>query len=179
MLRIPSTSNVIDMTCGMGRFFNFIPHEKRIYGYDKDYEALVAPCKLFKDANIDSRDIFSMSLYAQHSTMQYSLGNPPFNLKKGYNWYHPLATQKDEENGGGGLLLSQDSYIFNTWNYLIEGGIAFFIVPESWLNGLRHTKVRDFINEKFYIVADLKLDKKAFAEYNVEFATKALLLVKK
>lgn len=179
LLQIPVSSNVIDFTAGMGRFFNFIPKERRLYSLDENYDSAKVVWKLFPEIFTGTRDVFNMNLYSHHNVMQYSIWNPPFNLTRRFMWHHPLATQTDQESGGNGLLLSQDAYIFNTWNYLVDGGIAFFIVPDTWLTWLRHTKTREFVTEKFFQIADLKLDPKAFMEYGVEFPTKALLLMKK
>lgn len=112
-------------------------------------------------------------------TVAYNIGNPPFNIAFKGMWHHPLATQADEEEGGEGILLSQNAYVFHTTQYLMPGGVSFFIVPHTWLNGLRHTKIREYINENYYTVAELSLDENAFSEYEVRFPTKALLLVKK
>lgn len=112
-------------------------------------------------------------------TVAYNIGNPPFNIAFKGMWHHPLATQADEEQGGEGILLSQNAYVFHTTQYLMPGGVSFFIVPQTWLNGLRHTKIREYINENYYTVAELSLDENAFSEYQVQFPTKALLLVKK
>lgn len=117
--------------------------------------------------------------FNQWGAIQYSIGNPPFNLQQSGNWYHALATQSDEEEGGKGNLLSQNSYVYANSQYLVPGGVSFFIVPMTWLDGLRHKKVAEFLDKEFFFIAELALDKKAFSEYGVDFATKALLLVKK
>lgn len=180
ILRIPKTANVIDFTAGMGRFFNFIENEERIYGYDVSFDNTRIMNKLYPAMkSAYTRDVFKMNLYSDNGAMQYSIGNPPFNLVEYHMWHHPLATQIDEEDGGKGIVLSQNAYLHNTFNYLVPGGISFFIVPDSWLHGLRHKKVSEYIAEHFYMIAELRLDDNAFSEYGVKFPTKALLLVKK
>lgn len=179
ILCIPKTAKVMDSTCGMGRFFNFIPNETRLCGFDTNYESLDAARKLFPEATIQNRDIFRTIFFNQFGAIQYSIGNPPFNLQQSGNWHHPLATQQDEEEGGNGILLSQNAYVYDNTHYLIEGGIAFFIVPTSWLEGLRHRKASAYIDENYHFIAMLSLDRKAFSEYGVDFPTKALLMVKK
>lgn len=50
LLRLPDSVKVIDITCGMGRFFNFIPNETRIYGCDNSWENLDVCKRLYPDA---------------------------------------------------------------------------------------------------------------------------------
>lgn len=133
ILRIPKSANVLDSTCGMSRFFNFIPEETRLNGLDINWEAVEVSRKLFPDAFFNSRDVFRTQYYAHYNTIQYSIGNPPFNLRQRGYWNHPLASQSNEEDGGAGVLLSQNAYVYNNAHYLCEGGIAFFIVPATWL----------------------------------------------
>ena len=179
ILRIPKSANVIDSTCGMSRFFNFIPNETRLNGLDVNWEAVEVSRKLFPDAFFNSRDVFRTQYYAHYNTIQYSIGNPPFNLRqKGY-WNHPLASQSDQEDGGSGTLLSQNAYVYNNAHYLVEGGIAFFIVPATWLTWIKDNKAKKFIEDEYHMIAELALSNKAFSEYGVDFATKALLMVKK
>jgi len=45
------------MTCGMGRFFNYIPNEKRLYGLDVDEKALEIGKILFPEATIRLRTL--------------------------------------------------------------------------------------------------------------------------
>lgn len=179
ILKIPRTANVVDSTCGMARFFNYIPNEKRLFGFDVNYDSAMVAKKLFPECTANQRDIFYTGLRAQYGIMQYSIGNPPFNLSQPGNWAHPLASQNDEEEGGNGRLLSQNAYVFNNTGYLVPGGVAFFIVPATWLNGIRHNKVSAYIDENYHFIAELALDNKAFSEYGVDFSTKALLMVKK
>ena len=183
LLRLPDSVKVIDITCGMGRFFNFIPNETRIYGCDNSWENLDVCKRLYPDAgktgNFRHNDLSERAMWLHMATVAYNIGNPPFNIAFKGMWHHPLATQADEEQGGEGILLSQNAYMFHTTQYLMPGGVSFFIVPQTWLNGLRHTKIREYINENYYTVAELSLDDNAFSEYEVKFPTKALLLVKK
>lgn len=183
LLQLPESVKVIDATMGMGRFFNFIPNESRIYGMDNSWENIDVCNRLYPDAaktlNFRNHDLRDRVMAMHIGTVAYNIGNPPFNIAFKGMWYHPLATQANEEEGGEGILLSQNAYVFHTTQYLMPGGVSFFIVPQTWLTGLRHTKIREYINENYYTVAELSLDKKAFSEYEVEFPTKALLLVKK
>ena len=179
ILRIPKSANVIDSTCGMSRFFNFIPNETRLNGLDVNWEAIEVSRKLFPDAFFNSRDVFRTQYYAHYNTIQYSIGNPPFNLRQRGYWNHPLASQSDQEDGGSGTLLSQNAYVYNNAHYLVEGGIAFFIVPATWLTWIKDNKAKKFIEDEYHMIAELALDNKAFSEYGVNFATKALLMVKK
>lgn len=183
LLRLPDSVKVMDTTCGMGRFFNFIPNETRIYGLDNSWENIDVCKRLYPEAaktlNFRHNDLSERAMWLHMGTVAYNIGNPPFNIAFKGMWHHPLATQADEEQGGEGILLSQNAYVFHTTQYLMPGGVSFFIVPQTWLNGLRHTKIREYINENYYTVAELSLDENAFSEYQVQFPTKALLLVKK
>jgi len=182
ILQIPMSAKVMDPTAGVGRFFNFIPNELRLYGFDNDYEANHVRYTLFPGINENksvhwNRDIFD-GPYSWEG-IQYVIGNPPFNLTRMYQFSHPLASQTDEEEGGKGILLSQNSFLFSTSKSLTPGGISFFIAPATYLSGTRDSKAIAYMKENFYHIADIHLDDKAFSEYNVVFPTKAILLVKK
>lgn len=50
LLRLPDSVKVMDATCGMGRFFNFIPNETRIYGLDNSWENIDVCKRLYPEA---------------------------------------------------------------------------------------------------------------------------------
>lgn len=109
----------------------------------------------------------------------YCIGNPPFNIV--YQWeYWKLSTDDDQEDGGKGNLLSQNLYIQRTFEYLKEWGVSAFIVPDTWLETeLRDKKVKNYINTYFYHIVTIRLPKNTFQEYEVDFPTKVLVLMKK
>lgn len=181
LLRIPKGVKVADITCGMGRFFNFIKDEDRLVWFDNSYENLAVVKKLYPGMafNTRHRDLSESPAWYLSGTVAYNIGNPPFNIVFRNMWHHPLATQADEEDGGKWLLLSQNAYVSHVDFYLLAGGVSFFIVPQTWLTGLRHKKVREFLQNNYYLIAELSLDDKAFSEYDIDFPTKAILMMKK
>lgn len=73
-----SDEMVVDLTCGAGAFFNFMPNESNLYGCEKDIKAFKVARYLYPDANIENKDIRS---YNPQIRFDYVIGNPPFNLK--------------------------------------------------------------------------------------------------
>ena len=68
---------VTDLTCGIGNFFNFAPVEENIYGCEIDPKAYKVAHYLYPKANLERGDIRN---YESPMKMDYSVGNPPFNL---------------------------------------------------------------------------------------------------
>lgn len=51
------TDMVLDMCCGMGNYFNFLPNQFNAYGFDIDPHAVTVARHLYPDAHIDECDI--------------------------------------------------------------------------------------------------------------------------
>ena len=74
------TETVLDMGCGMGNFFNFLPNLHNAYGFDIDPRAVKVAGYLYPEAHISVQD---MQQYEPAMLFDLLLGNPPFNLKFG------------------------------------------------------------------------------------------------
>ena len=74
------TETVLDMGCGMGNFFNFLPNLHNAYGFDIDPRAVKVAGYLYPEAHIAVQD---MQQYEPAMLFDLLLGNPPFNLKFG------------------------------------------------------------------------------------------------
>lgn len=171
-------SKIMDITCGMGRVFNFAPNENNCYGMDIDFSVCQVARKLFPQAFI-SQTSLDNERRTWFNMMDYSIGNPPFNITFAGHWNNPMASQTNEEDGGEGRILSQNMYLDKTNYYLRSGGISVFVVPATWLQGLSNEKVVRYINENFHLVASIPLPIDCFEEYNLRFPMKVMVLQKK
>lgn len=52
-----ATESILDMCCGMGNFFNYLPNPYNAYGFDIDPNAVKVAKYLYPDANIQTQDI--------------------------------------------------------------------------------------------------------------------------
>ena len=171
--------NVMDPTCGTGRFFNWLPNEQKITGIENDYDSYSTALKAFSKGTLYLKSFISY-LEWRRGAMSYMLGNPPFNLRFTGQFDHPLATDNDEEDGGEGNVLSQNHFIKCCEYYLEDGWVAAFVVPDTFLEQeLRDKKVNAFIDEHFWRVATIRLNIDTFSEYKIKFPTKVLVLMKK
>lgn len=76
-------------------------------------------------------------------------------------------------------MLSQNQFIHLCKYYLRNGGIATYIVPDTFLECARDTKVKAYVNEHFYHIATIRLGNNAFSEYQIKFPTKVIVMMKK
>jgi len=152
----PSASEtVIDLCCGMGNFFNFLPNPKNAYGFDIDENAVTIAKYLYPDAHIETFDI------RQYNTSQkfdYVIGNPPFNL-----------VFEDEP--------SQFYYCMKAAEILAPAGLFIMVVPSSFLESEFWNKSQvKAINCEFSFIGQMKLPPDAFASAGVEdFETKIMV----
>lgn len=54
------TEVVLDMCCGMGNFFNYLPNLYNAFGFDVDGQAVKVAKTLYPQANLEIRDIPSV-----------------------------------------------------------------------------------------------------------------------
>lgn len=114
-LTIGSHDAVADLTCGMGNFFNYAPHEANVYGCELDVKAYKLAHYLYPKANLICGDIRA---YDPGIKMDYVVGNPPFNLR----WWV-----------AGAQVLSQLYYCQKAAELLKPLGIMALVVPASFL----------------------------------------------
>ncbi len=154
---------IIDLTSGMGNFFNYLPNELNVYGNELDIKAYKVSKYLYPHANITNQDIRNYKTDIQFDIV---LGNPPFNLK----W-----------DVGNDEYLSQLYYCIKSYEVLKPGGIMALIVPRSFLSD-------DFvdggmiteINKMFNFVSQFTLPSDSFNHVGVNnFETKIMFFQKK
>lgn len=163
MLRISEDEVVLDLTCGSGSLFNFLPNEYNIYGNELDIKAYKVVKHLYPQANITHGD---MREYNPHMIFDTVIGNPPFNLRMRY---------KNQE------LYSQMIYIQKSCELLKNGGLLALIVPKSFLDDEFSSKSDiEYMNNNFNFIGQILLDNKAFKYLGVDnFQTKIILFNKK
>lgn len=143
---------VLDMCCGMGNFFNYLPNQYNAYGFDIDRNAVKVARHLYPHANIKTADICT---YSSEVKFDIVIGNPPFNL---------------DFDG----TLSQFYYTNKAYWMLNPTGLLMMIVPCSFLQSGVWEKSRiNAINDDFSFIGQTKLDPNAFASVGVcNFSTK-------
>ena len=152
------TEVVLDMCCGMGNFFNYLPNLYNAFGFDVDGQAVKVAKTLYPQANLEIRDIRQ---YDSTMSFDYLLGNPPFNL---------------DFNGES----SQFFYLNKAFWVLKPGGIMLVIVPASFLQSefWEKTKVSS-INRDFSFIGQTLLPSDSFSSIGVQsFNTKVMAFMR-
>ena len=149
---------VLDMCCGMGNFFNWLPNRHNAYGFDVDGNAVNVARYLYPEANIQKCDIVQ---YNPEQRFDAIIGNPPFNLK--FDGH-----------------LSQFYYMTKAHGTLNPAGFLMMIVPRSFL-AVEFWEKRKVaaINRDFSFIGQTELPADAFALVGVEdFATKIMVFMR-
>lgn len=152
------TEMVLDMCCGMGNFFNFLPNQHNAYGFDIDPYAVRVAKHLYPDAHIQVANICT---HNPEEHFDIVVGNPPFNL---------------DFDG----VLSQFYYCNKAYWMLNPAGILMMIVPVSFLQNEFWEKSRvKAINRDFSFIGQTKLPADAFKSVGVEkFETKIMAFMR-
>lgn len=152
-----------DLTCGVGRFFNYLPIESNIYGTELDIKAYKVCKYLYPDSNISNEDI---RYYDPNIKFDIIFSNPPFNLQ----W----KVGKDE-------YLSQLYYCIKSSQLLKPSGIMALIVPNSFLNDeFSNSGMIKEINKHFNFICQFDIPANSFKNVGVSyFETKIMIFQKK
>ena len=152
------TDMVLDICCGMGNFFNFLPNQHNAYGFDIDPNAIQVAKHLYPDANIQVANLCTHSFEERFDIV---IGNPPFNL---------------DFDG----VLSQFYYCNRAYWALNPAGIFIMIVPQSFLASEFWEKTRvNAMNRDFSFIGQTKLPDNAFASVGVEhYSTKIMAFMR-
>ncbi|WP_231160308.1 DEAD/DEAH box helicase family protein [Clostridium botulinum] len=154
---------ILDLTCGHGSFFNFLPNEFNVYGNELDMKAYKVAKYLYPNTILTQGD---MREYNPRIKFDFVIGNPPFNLNLHYN----------DRN-----VLSQMVYIQKSLDLLKTGGILALIVPNSFLNDDFSNKTDiEYMDTNFNFICQIGLNNKEFEYLGVNnFATKIIIFQKK
>ncbi|WP_205427265.1 helicase-related protein [Clostridium botulinum] len=163
ILNISCDETVLDLTCGCGSLFNFLPVEQNIYGNELDIKAYKVAKHLYPLANIKLGDMREYRPYILFDTI---IGNPPFNLRLRYD---------------GNEQYSQMIYIKKSCELLKSGGLLALIVPKSFLDDEFSNKSDiEYMNDNFNFIGQILLDNNAFKHLGVDnFQTKIIIFSKK
>ena len=154
-----SSEMILDMCCGMGNFFNYLPNQHNAYGFDIDGKAVAVAKHLYPDAHIEKYDI---QQYRPEQHFDIIIGNPPFNLKFDFR-------------------LSQEYYIDKAAQLLNPAGIMMIIVPASFMQNEFWEKSRiGRINEEFSFIGQTRLSPQAFKPVGVDnYNTKIMVFLRR
>lgn len=154
-----SSEMVLDMCCGMGNFFNYLPNLHNSYGFDIDGRAVTVARHLYPEAHIEKCDI---QQYRPEQRFDVIIGNPPFNLKFD-------------------CKLSQEYYMDKAYDVLNPAGFLMVIVPVSFMQSEFWEKTRVAnINSSFSFVGQTKLNPDAFDSMGVHnFSTKVMVFLRR
>lgn len=157
-LSVQPTEMVMDICCGMGNFFNFLPNQHNAYGFDIDPDAVRVAKYLYPDAHLQVANICT---YNSEEHFDIVVGNPPFNL---------------DFDG----VLSQYYYCNKAYWMLKPAGILMMVVPASFLQNEFWEKSRvKAINRDFSFIGQTKLQDDAFKSVGVEkFETKIMAFMR-
>lgn len=148
------TDMVLDMCCGMGNFFNFLPNLYNAYGFDVDPDAVKVAKFLYPDAHICAADIRTHKMEERFDIV---IGNPPFNL---------------DFDG----VPSQFYYCNKAYWMLNPAGLLLFIAPATFLSNefWEKTKV-NAMSKDFSFIGQSRLPSNAFKHVGVaKFDTKIM-----
>ena len=141
------TDMVMDMCCGMGNFFNFLPNKCNAYGFDIDEKAVAVAKHLYPSANIEVANLITHTCDERFDIV---IGNPPFNL--------------DFEG-----VQSQFYYCNKAYWVLNPAGLMLIIVPQSFLSDEFWEKSKvNAMNRDFSFIGQTKLSSDAFKAVGVE-----------
>ena len=159
VLSSTSSEMVLDMCCGMGNFFNYLPNLHNSYGFDIDGRAVTVARHLYPEAHIEKCDI---QQYRPEQRFDVIIGNPPFNLKFD-------------------CKLSQEYYMDKAYDVLNPAGFLMVIVPVSFMQSEFWEKTRVAnINSSFSFVGQTKLNPDAFDSMGVHnFSTKVMVFLRR
>lgn len=158
MMNPTPDETILDMCCGMGNFFNWLPNHKNAYGFDCDAKAVTVAKHLYPDAHIEKS---TMMQYSPQAVFDCIIGNPPFNIRN--------------EDG-----LSQEQYMHKAYRLLAPAGLMLVIVPISFLKNEFWEKTRiTKMNTMFSFIGQCELKKDTFASLGVKsFETKIMAFAK-
>lgn len=159
MCALEPSESVVDMCCGMGNFFNYLPNLNNATGFDTDPNAVKVARHLYPEA-----DIFCQDIRCFESMQRYDLvlANPPYNLNF------------DEE-------ASQFYLCRKAYDVLTAAGLLVLVVPVSFMQSAfwDRSQVRD-VERRFSFVGQSLLGADAFSALGVEdFATKVMVFARK
>lgn len=160
----PSKFDLIaDLTCGVGRFFNYLPVEENIYGCELDMKAYKVCKYLYPNANIIHEDIRFYNPDVKFDTIFL---NPPFNLK--------FSTPE-------GDILSQLYCCQKSAKLLKPAGLLMLVVPNSFVNDeFADGGMIKNMDIDFNFICQFDLPANAFKNVGVNhFETKVMLFQKK
>lgn len=154
---------VIDLTAGMGSFFNFLPNELNVYGNELDLKAFKVSRFLYPNATLANKDL---RYFQSELKFDLVLGNPPFNL----SW-----------SVDGNTYVSQLFYCMKAHEVLKAGGLMALIVPKSFLaDDFSDGGMIGTINKLFDFIGQVAIAKDAFASLGVtSYETKVMFFQKK
>ncbi|MDQ0107479.1 putative RNA methylase [Chitinophaga terrae (ex Kim and Jung 2007)] len=154
-LRPPAGYNVVDLTCGVGVFFNYMPEGCSLYGNELDHEAYTVCKFLYPHVTLTHGDMLD---YDADVPFDLVIGNPPFHLQTREGTSHMAYLKKSAQ------LLNPD-------------GLIAVIVPASFLADSFHDRQQiEWVNDHYNFILQSLLPSNTFS---VGIEIKLLMLQRK
>jgi hypothetical protein len=157
IMDVQETDTVLDPSCGIGNFFNFVKNKHNCVGVDIDRDSIDVAQYLYPDVKLECIDFQYFNIKEK---FDWIVGNPPYNLDFG-------------------VYSSQHYFMKKSSKFLKPGGFLFFILPYSYLENDWYANRIDEIIEDLSFVGQVKLDSNSFECYGVKsFKTKLMCFQK-
>jgi hypothetical protein len=162
MIKPNSKDIIMDITSGLGNFFNYCPVEENIYSNEIDLKSYKVQRYLYPNINMYNEDV---RFFNPQVKADIIFSNPPYNLK--------FIVDKKE-------ILSQLYCCFKAYDLLKAGGLMLLIIPNSFMNDefIDSGTIKE-MNNRFNFIFQFDLSSNAFKHVGVEnFDTKIMVFQK-
>jgi len=162
---LASNELIVDPTCGMGVFCNFVPNESVFHGMDICPKSVQVANRLYPDADFTEASLPNNTIENKFDVV---LGNPPFSLE----WFD---TETNTHVRSHALFFKMCAKM------LKNGGVVAAIVPTSYLGDEMYYKSQiNDLDRMFNFVGQYQLTNDAFGALGVKnYNTKVIYLQKK
>ena len=174
---------ILEPSCGIGRFFEFVPTFCKAVGYEIDkYAAVIAKLK-FPEFTIIN-DLFETMFFDKIkryvppvADFDLVIGNPPYRefVSK---WAVIEDAMKENEKTRTSAVTYDQYFMMRGVDLLKPGGLLIFIIPNTFLsNDNKYNEFKERLNKKAELIDAYRLPNKLFS--NTDISTDIIVLKKR